>query len=134
MRNAFWVCAKACKCQVLFPRNVPRPATCSRKVATLLSWETLAVYSRTSPARRGSTASTGGAAFFEPRGKADFAAAAFAGFAAGSASRKPGGSGDTTSGTGCAPCARRQERAPMAQLSTARDATPTVVLRLMLFV
>src|SRR6202158_6150418 len=97
MRKGFNVWANACKCQVLFPKKLPRPATCNFRVATLLSLETFAVYSSTSPALRGSPASTGDAAFFESAGEVDFTAAAFADFSAGVASRKPGGSADTPS-------------------------------------
>src|SRR6267378_1415778 len=103
MRKGFWVCAKARRCQLFLPRKLPRPATSRRRVATLSSFETLAVYSRTSPARRGIPVSTGGAGFFESAGKdgkAGFTARALVGFSGGSASRKPGGSGDATSGGG----------------------------------
>src|SRR5256885_17023887 len=107
MRNAFCVCAKACKCQTLFPIKVPRPATWSFKLATFSRLETLAVYSRTSPGRRGNAVSTGAAAFFEMAGRWGLAAAAFPALADfGGASWKPAGPGDTTSGPGFAPRAR----------------------------
>src|SRR5437762_8959274 len=93
MRNGLCVWAKACKCQTLFPRKVPRPATSSFKLATFSRLETLAVYSRTSPARRGNAVSTGAAAFFETAGRRGLPAAALAGFAGGGASRNPAGGG-----------------------------------------
>src|SRR5258705_11771598 len=49
MRNGFWVCAKACKCQASAPAICFRPFTTSRRVATLLTFATLPVNSRTSP-------------------------------------------------------------------------------------
>src|SRR5260370_27023381 len=98
MRNGFNVWANACKCQVLFPKKLPRPATCSFRVATLLSLEIFAAYSSTSPALSGSPASTGAAAFFESAGEVDFTAAAFADFSVDVASRKPGGSAHTAPG------------------------------------
>src|SRR5260221_13631866 len=70
MRSGFSVCAKAFRCQVLFPRKLPRSTTCSFRVATLLRLETLAEYSRTSPARRGNSVSAGGRTCFELAGKA----------------------------------------------------------------
>src|SRR5712692_4217116 len=136
MRSGFSVCAKAFKCQVLFPRKLPRPTTCKRRFATLLSLETLAEYSRTSPGRRGNPVSTGGKTFFESAGSAgtgDFTPGALTGFFAGGASRKPGGSADTTSGGGCCPRTWSQKNAAAAQPSAANAARPTVVLRLMLF-
>src|SRR5712692_1407586 len=83
MRSGFSVCAKAFRCQVLFPKKLPRSTTCSFRVATLLRLETLAEYSRTSPARRGNSVSAGGRTFFELAGKVcepDFAAGAPTGF------------------------------------------------------
>src|SRR5712691_4156434 len=99
MRNGFSVGAESLKCKVLFPRKLPRPATCNFRVATLLRLETLAEYSRTSPARKGNPVSTGCKTFFESASEAgavDFTAGAFTGFSAGGDSRKPGGSADTT--------------------------------------
>src|SRR5260370_21307720 len=69
MRSGFSVCAKAFRCQVLFPRKLPRSTTCSFRLATLLRLETLAEYSRTSPSRRGKPVSAGGRTFFELAGK-----------------------------------------------------------------
>src|ERR1700687_2285268 len=108
MRNGFNVWANACKCQVLFPKKLPRPATCSFRVATLSSLETFAVYSRTSPALSGSPGSTGDATFFESAGKVDFTAAALEGPSAEVASRKPGGSADNASGARGSPRACSQ--------------------------
>jgi len=57
-----------------------------------------------------SAVSTGAAGFFELAGevgKADFPGEIFAGFSGGGISRKPGGSGEATSGTGCSARARR---------------------------
>src|SRR6266404_3890794 len=84
-------------------QKIPCPATCSLRVATSLSLETLAVYSRTSPARSGTTVSMRDVTLFEPAANGDFSAATLAGFSAGGASRKPGGSADTTSGARCSP-------------------------------
>src|SRR2546429_5971901 len=121
MRNAFCVCAKACKCQTLLPIKVPRPATWSFKLATFSRLETLAVYSRTSPGRRGNAVSTGAAAFFEMAGRRGFAAAAFAGLAeSGGASRKPAGSGDTTSEAGPCSRARTEEKVGLTQANKDR--------------
>src|SRR5260370_38210721 len=133
MRNGCGVCANACKCQALFPKKFPRPATCNFRVATLLSLETFAVYSSTSPALSGSPVSTGDAALFESAGKTDFTAAAFAGFSAEGASRKPGGSADTTSGRRCSPRGWSHENAPASQPSTATPGIATAGLTLLLF-
>src|SRR2546429_9036520 len=122
MRNGLCVWAKACKCQTLFPRKVPRPATSSFKLATFSRLETLAVYSRTSPARRGNAVSTGAAAFFETAGRRGLAAAALAGFAGGGESRNPAGGGGEASRKGCDPPGRRFEEGPTSQGSTATGA------------
>src|SRR5258706_9063408 len=93
MRSGFSVCAKAFRCQVPFPRKLPRSTTCSFRVATLLRLETLAEYSRTSPARRGNSVSAGGRTFFELAGqgfRTGLAARAPTGLFAGGGGREPG--------------------------------------------
>src|SRR5258708_6058829 len=134
MRNGFCVCANACKCQALFPKKFPRPATCNFRVATLFSLETFAVYSSTSPALSGSPVSTGDAALFESAGKTVFRGAALVGFSAEGGSGKRGGSANIRPGRRCAARVCSQKNAPAAQPSTATAAMPTVVLKLMLFV
>src|ERR1700741_3878791 len=98
MRSGFWVCANACKGHALLPEKLPRPAICTFRFATLLTFETLALYSRISPAFKGKLVSTGGALFFASVGFEDFPGRTSARFAAGGGWRKPGGSRDTTSG------------------------------------
>src|SRR5258706_4935489 len=103
MRSGFSVCAKAFKCQVPFPRKLPRSTTCSFRVATLLRLETLAEYSRTSPARRGNSVSAGGKTLFELAGKGratGLTAHPPTGFFSRGGSREPGGPAHTVSGAG----------------------------------
>src|SRR5579859_2393991 len=61
MRSGFSVCAKAYRCQALLPKKLWRARVCRRRLATLLSLETSAENSRTSPACKGGVASAGAA-------------------------------------------------------------------------
>jgi len=126
--HGFWVCAKACKCHVLFPRKLPRPATCSLRVATSLSLETLAVYSRTSPARSGTPVSMRDVTLFEPANNGDFSAATLAGFSAGGASRKTGWLSRYNFRSALLPMRMQPVKRAAAQPSTASAATLTAVL------
>jgi len=73
-------------------RKLPRSAICTFRFATLLTFETLALYSRISPAFNGKLTSAGDTLFLALVGFKGFPARTPARLAAGGGCRKPGGS------------------------------------------